>query len=145
MPERHGRPATLGSRDRRDPADCPLSPVAGLSPEAAARPGAMARLILRRVGITPLLSLCCALVLALHPADPAQAQNAALTARARVIILSQAVRVEQGRVDLLQSADERRSESAPMVQPRLRPCRAEDAPTDPAPGQGCQMIVTDLP
>ena len=160
MQQRRSLPATEMAHDRRviaargtvpdeqEPATVPVrsccgcSRPNGLSPDAAARPGAMARLILRRVGITPLLSLPFAALLAIVPIDPAAAQLARSTATARVVIQPQAVQLERGQVTLI-----RLGQPIPVVEmllsgPMGRPCLPQDnAPVIPP----CRMIITDLP
>lgn len=105
----------------------------------------MARLILRRVGIAPLLSLFAAPLLAMLPADPAQAQAMASSARARVVILPQAVRVQQGMVSVSQPGDPQQVWRMAITPPQQRACIAQDTAPAAQPEPACRLIITDLP
>ena len=121
--------------------------------ERERRTRAMARYILRRAGITPLLPVLAALVIAHMPGTayaqtaPAQGASSASTspfpvraaalATARAIILPSSARIEQGRLSLAQSGTAR----APQPQRSSRRCDAAISVTNP----GCRMIVYDLP
>lgn len=143
MSERHCRPAPLGPRDRRESGGCAFPASGGLSPEAAARPGAMARLILRRVGIAPLLSLFAAPLLALLPTDPVEAQQT--RAHARVVVLPHAVRVQQGQVSVSRPGDTQQLWRITLPPPQHRACTAQDAAPAGQPEPACRLIITDLP
>ena len=113
---------------------------------------AMARLILKRAGIAPLLGLALALVMPAAPA-PAGAQPVTAPATARVIILPSSVQVRaSGDIDV-------RGSGARTAQPRPtlseRRCDAPQAgsaapastaPTSPAAASSCRpLIVANMP
>ncbi len=110
--------------------------------DAARRDHAMARFILRRVGIAP-LAPAVALLVALVPTDSATAQTASVrtTATARATILPASASLRQGQVIVTSTSA---GTAHPMVQPTIRAC-------DPAPASQsaatatCRMIVYDLP
>lgn len=145
MPERHCRPHIHDSRRRLDSSDSPFPASAGISPAAAARPAAMARLILRRVGITPLLSLLAAPLLGLLPIETAEAQPTATPAQARVVILPQAVRLQQGMVGVSGPSDGQSAMLARLSQPQHRACSAQDAAPTGHVAPNCRLIITDMP
>ena len=132
-----GRKA-IAVRDRMATRPAAPAPRAEPTDEAARREQAMARFILRRVGIPPLAAIVCVLLAAL-PADRASAQStpARASATARVTILASSVRIEAGRV--IVSAHAQSTPVMPRLEPRARPC--EDRAAPPA----CRLIVTDLP
>ncbi len=106
----------------------------------------MARFILRRAGIKPLLPALVAFVIVQTP-DSAQAQNAAQVsapsvratalATARANILPSSARIERGRFSLTQTGPALN----PQPEPSTRPCDAAAPAANPA----CRMIVYDLP
>jgi hypothetical protein len=107
----------------------------------------MARLILRRVGITPLLSLLSVPLLGLLPAEPAHAQlsTTAARAQARVVVLPHAVRVEQGQVSVSRPGDTQQLWRMTLPPPQHRPCTAQDAAPAAQPEPACRLVITDLP
>ena len=112
--------------------------------EAARRDQAMARLILRRVGIAPLASAI-ALLFAFVPTDSATAQStpvrATATPTARATILPASASLRQGQM-IVTSA--RAGTVHLTVQPTIRAC--DPAPTSqPAAPTACRMIVFNLP
>ena len=129
-------------RDKLDPRAHP-HPSAPPAPDEATvrRDHAMARLILRRVGIAPLAGLLLMILITATPsmasAEPGQVRTTAL-ATARATILPSSARIEQGRI-ILTSAT--REASHPTVQPTTRAC---DPAPQPVPAT-CRMIVYDLP
>ena len=140
----------MSATQRSLPEPGPVAPGSGqgvrLSPEAAARPAAMARIILRRVGITPLLSLmACAVVMTTAP-DPASAQRAAVStsATARVTVRSNAARLVMGQLVSATVADQLSplALASPAPRPSELACTADDRRTV---GPSCRMIVSDLP
>lgn len=145
MQNRHCRPLMHDPCLRRVSADSRFPASGGLSPDAAARPGAMARLILRRVGIAPLLSLFAAPLLAMLPADPAHAQASATAAIARVVILPRAIRVQQGQVSVSQPGGGPAMWRMAMPPPWQRPCAPQDALPTSHVADDCRMIITDMP
>ena len=126
-----------------------------------ARSAAMARIILKRVGIVPLLSVVAVVSVAatLMPNQAVRAQPVTIRATARAVILPSSVRVDAaGRVDVNNGG---RSADAPRTA-NIRPTiseRACDRPgatapppprTDTAAAAGnatprCRLIVADMP
>ena len=129
-------------RDKIDPRPHP-HPSAPPAPDPATerRDHAMARLILRRVGIAPLAALLVMILITMTPgmasAEPGQVRTTAL-ATARATILPSSARVEQGRIILTGTNPQN---AHPAVQPTIRAC---DPAPQPAPAP-CRMIVYDLP
>ncbi|QJQ32166.1 hypothetical protein GV829_06610 [Sphingomonas lacunae] len=114
----------------------------GLSPDAAARPGAMARLILRRVGITPLLSLLAGSLLVILPAHPASGQTMAAHALARVVVLPHAVRLQRGQVTIMRQGQPATITPPELSLPVARPCLID---RDQLVNGSCRMVIVDLP
>ena len=151
-------PAAAGSRTHPDSADRqPASradPVCGLSDTAVQRPEAMARLILRRVGIAPLLGLFALLAPILGP-PPAQADaTIAVTHRAtaRVIILRQSVRLHQGQISVENGQNPAFPTASFLLSPpHERACEASfiaatsHSITPPPTTASCRLITRDMP
>ena len=119
----------------------PAAPAPRNEPVDAAkrRDHAMARFILRRLGIAP-LAPAIALAMMLIPASGPRAENTAarVTVTARAVILPSSARIQQGMLIVAAS----RSDSTPLVvRPVERACGPVPEPTT-AP---CRMIVYDLP
>ena len=136
-----GRKA-IAVRDRMATRPAAPAPRAEPTDEAARRDHAMARFILRRVGIAP-LAPAIALLFALVPFDGATAQSAPVraAASARATILPASASLRQGRVIV---TDARAGSTHPIVQPIVRAC--DRAPSGlPATPATCRMIVYDLP
>lgn len=110
--------------------------------EAARRDHAMARFILRRVGIAP-LAPAIALLLTLVPTDSAIAQSTPVraTATARATILPASASLRQGQV-IVTSAGAGTGYST--VQPTIRACDPAPA-SQPAAPTACRMVVFNLP
>jgi hypothetical protein len=136
-----GRKA-IAVRDRM--ATRPAAPAPRPEPadDTKRRDHAMARFILRRVGIAP-LAPAVALLIALNPFDGATAQSAQVraTATARATILTASASLRQGQV-IVTSA--RTGTVHPTVQPTIRACDPIP-PSQPAAPATCRMIVYDLP
>lgn len=156
-------PAAVGSRGTGEAAVSPLAsdnrrkatiqPDGHLAAESPNQSAAMARLILRRVGIQPLLG---AALLVGHIAapDPVSAQsrsNVTMLAQARAVIIADAARLQSGAVTRDhamghvvpdQPGDSGIAPTLPSIAPHATHCRAGDAldPTSP-----CRMWVVDLP
>lgn len=97
-------------------------------------------LILRRVGLRPLLAVlvCLALAAPDHPVTTqAGAAEARATARASARIVGSAARVGPVGLDTHGGRT-----PAPLVRPRERRC---DPPQPPEPAGPCRMIVYDMP
>ena len=132
-------------RDKVDPRPHPLPSVPPAPDEATVRRDhAMARLILRRVGITPLAALLVVILITMTPgmasAEPGQVRTTAL-ATARATILPSSARVEQGRIILTGTNPQN---AHPAVQSTIRACDLAPA-SQPAAPPICRMIVYDLP
>lgn len=163
MQQRIGLAAAGEARDRRGfPGRTSVSEAGGrwplpaktestagqsLSSEAVAHPAAMARLILRRVGIKPLLpmlALCPGILTVAEGtvAEAAERSSTRVAATARVQVVNNAARLQQGRLII---ADAPSDHSGLKLSPpiwRERPCPAEDG-IDPHPA--CRLMIADLP
>jgi hypothetical protein len=113
----------------------------------------MARIILKRVGIAPLLALTLAVSLPaiLGPAEPVQAQAATparATATASATILPSSVRVERGVVTVRHGGATQGDQPVrPTYSERACDARgrgATEAGQSP-PTTSCRMIIADMP
>lgn len=161
-------PAAVGSRGTGEAAVSPqasdnlvsgnrriatIPPDGHLAAESPNQSAAMARLILRRVGIKPLLGA--ALLVGQVPAfDPVSAQslsNVTALAQARAVIISDVARLQSGAVQLDQAKADTASNrhgypdtgpSSLVIVAYSTHCRAGDV-MDPA--VPCRMWVVDMP
>jgi hypothetical protein len=156
-------PAAVGSRGTGEAAASPLlsgnrriatiPPDGHLAAESPNQSAAMARLILRRVGIKPLLGA--ALLVGQVPAfDPVSAQapsNVTALAQARAVIISDVARLQSGAVQFDQAKADTASNrhgypdtgpSSLVTVAYSTHCRAGDV-MDPA--VPCRMWVVDMP
>lgn len=140
-----GRKAII-VRETRSPVPAPRPAAVPPPDDNIRRARAAARLILRRVGIAPLLPSITILVLTASP-QPGAAQatasqppaRVAALAAARATILTSSARIEQGALHVAQPGT---STALPLLSSRsVRAC-------DPAPDSTtsvCRLIVFDLP
>jgi|CXWL01.1.fsa_nt_gi hypothetical protein len=120
-------------------------------PARAEDPAIFARLILRRAGLAPLsVGIAAAAAAAITtPAAGQQSDGARVTAlsQARAVILSNAVRVEQGGVSTRDAASADRTTTAPPqnISVSVRPCDTarRGIAADPVPM--CVLRTTNLP
>ncbi len=145
-------------RDSRAPLPCrqaTVRPSAPAAPDPAHVPDAdllraktVARQILRRAGIAPLVPALAAMLLFTHPDDAkAEAGGASpnagrvtATATARATVLSSSARLQQGGVQIVEADSDGRL-LVPPPRPSIRSC---DTPARPD-ARPCRMIVYDLP
>lgn len=145
-------------RDPRASLPCRQAPVrasvpavpdpAHVSDADLLRAKSVARQILRRAGIAPLVPALVALLLFTHPNDARaevggaspDAVRVTATATARATILPSSARLQQGAVQIVEAGDHRRL-LAPQVRSSIRSCDPPARPDAPP----CRMIVYDLP
>ncbi len=130
--------AKVTGRERIDQAARPMA--AGDAVPEERRAAAMARHILRRAGIAPLVPAFAALLIAAPtPAEPQSTASTRVTATARVVVLPSSARIEAGRLIVRDGAHPE------TVVPRLplmeRACQA--VPVDEE--RSCRTFVFDLP
>lgn len=163
MQPRGHHPVAAGSRSHPDSAERRLTPSTNRASErpsghlvdaAVQRPEAMARLILRRVGIAPLLGLLALLAPILEPPAARADATIAVTHRAtaRVIILRQTVRLNHGQISVENGENPPFPTASFLLSPPYeRPCEtsfiAATSPSisPPPTAASCRLITRDMP